>query len=313
MGLVAHQLLTQTIATLLLRDAPSLLEQERCFIAGSGTSPSTSPDDVTRLPGTLHIHIQSSDRNSRCLRSGLLPHLSCRNSLTLLDCLTSSARVASQFDARPGLKFLVQKVASTTVAANLYRQASLARLIHAHALLEIARAQQNLTRDVIKRQLTSHMDSSKGGATDFLEVARHSSAPLVKHCSVFASLFKRALDDVCLAYVDLYVECDAPNAADELSKKILVFLVNSDDDDVTTVTGDDRDVRGAKVSINDASETNDVIGVTTSTLQEQGTSRISSTKAEYMYNFYKMNVRLQQGALIWKQHRLTSQMQAIIK
>ena len=121
-GLVAHQLLTQTIATLLLRDAPSLLEQERCFIAGSGTSPSTSPDDVTRLPGTLHIHIQSSDRNSRCLRSGLLPHLSCRNSLTLLDCLTSSARVASQFDARPGLKFLVQKVASTTVAANLYRQ-----------------------------------------------------------------------------------------------------------------------------------------------------------------------------------------------
>ena len=158
------------------------------------------------------------------------------------------------------------------------------------------------------------MDSSKGCATDFLEAARHSSAPLVKHCSVFASLFKRALDDVCRAYVDLYVECDAPNAADELSKKILVFLVNSDDDDVTTVTGD---VRGTKVSVNDASETNDVIGVTTSTLQEQGTScaysRISKTKAEYMYNFTKGYVHLQQGALIWKQHRLTSQMQAIIK
>ena len=53
---------------------------------------------------------------------GMLPFLSSRNILILLECLESSYKTASEFDMRPGLKFLIQKVAHADVAANMYKQ-----------------------------------------------------------------------------------------------------------------------------------------------------------------------------------------------
>ena len=42
-----------------------------------------------------------------------------------------------EFDQRPGLKFLLQKVACLDVAANMYKTAATAILFHVHTLLEI--------------------------------------------------------------------------------------------------------------------------------------------------------------------------------
>lgn len=74
----------------------------------------------------------------------MLPYLSCRNLFGLLDCLSDSFHVAFQFDSRPGLKFLVQKVLRTDVAANLYKQAGISMTLYEHVLLEIASRHDNL-------------------------------------------------------------------------------------------------------------------------------------------------------------------------
>ena len=68
---------------------------------------------------------------------GMLGYMSSRVVFALLDCLRSSHDAAVQFDSRPGLKFLVQKVLRFDVAANLYRQAGISRTVYSHVLLEL--------------------------------------------------------------------------------------------------------------------------------------------------------------------------------
>ena len=53
---------------------------------------------------------------------GMLQYLSSRSTLTLLQCLQDSYKTAAEFDSRPGLKFLVQKVSKADVASNMYKQ-----------------------------------------------------------------------------------------------------------------------------------------------------------------------------------------------
>ncbi len=53
---------------------------------------------------------------------GMLQYLSTRCCLTLLQCLQDSYQTAAEFDSRPGLKFLMQKVAKAEVASNMYKQ-----------------------------------------------------------------------------------------------------------------------------------------------------------------------------------------------
>lgn len=101
-GLLAHQLLLHSLGALLLRGTPhavpSLANVVQCGPA-AGMMPG--------LPGLM-----------RCLTPDQLEGL--------LAALDVSYYAALQFDARPGLKFLVQKVAGLDSAANLYRQAAAA-------------------------------------------------------------------------------------------------------------------------------------------------------------------------------------------
>lgn len=68
-----------------------------------------------------------------CLSKLTSEQLSC-----LLLCLDASFHVAHEFDQRPGLKFLIQKVFNSTVAANLYKQAVTAWAFKIVTLLDIA-------------------------------------------------------------------------------------------------------------------------------------------------------------------------------
>uniref|UniRef100_A0A1I7ZTA7 SEC7 domain-containing protein n=1 Tax=Steinernema glaseri TaxID=37863 RepID=A0A1I7ZTA7_9BILA len=65
--------------------------------------------------------------------------LSRRSISTLFHCLDSSFQIAHEFDSRPGLKFLVQKVLNADVAANLYKQMVTAYTIKALVLYGLAR------------------------------------------------------------------------------------------------------------------------------------------------------------------------------
>ena len=191
----------------------------------------------------------------------MMRYMSCRNVMTLLHCLSSSFGVAQDFDQRPGLKFLMQKVARCDVATNLYKQMGVSRVFYTHALLEIVARQDNLHADNIKRMLATmqlndtvinHVESDSsdgtpcasrvrdsahtpvngsepGDSLTLLELASHSAAPVYKHIAVLTTMLKQALDDICTNYIDMYVERDGLNAADQLSRKLLVFLIAQDD------------------------------------------------------------------------------------
>jgi len=79
--------------------------------------------------------------------------MSSRVVFALLDCLQLSHDSAMQFDARPGLKFLVQKVSRFDVAANLYRQAGIARTVYTHVLLELSIRLDDLSVHKIRQVL----------------------------------------------------------------------------------------------------------------------------------------------------------------
>ena len=69
----------------------------------------------------------------------------------LLECLLDSYKMAAEFDVRPGLKFLIQKVAKIDVAANLYRQVGASFTFYMHVLIELCiRSADKLPQNFIK-------------------------------------------------------------------------------------------------------------------------------------------------------------------
>jgi len=74
----------------------------------------------------------------------------------LLSCLDLSYELAIAFDLRPGLKFLVQRVAGLERAANLYRQAGAAWTIKVVTLFDLCLhevGRSGATLDKVKRIL----------------------------------------------------------------------------------------------------------------------------------------------------------------
>lgn len=86
---------------------------------------------------------------------GFLSQLSVKQLKILLKSLDDSYKTASNFDLRPGLKFLVQKVAQTNVASNLYKQAGVSWTIHMVVLFELCMSHSPLTSDYVKKKLYS--------------------------------------------------------------------------------------------------------------------------------------------------------------
>ncbi len=112
----------------------------------------------------------------------MLQYLSSRSSLTLLQCLQNSYRTAADFDSRPGLKFLIQKVSKADVASNMYKQvrlssdfvaalrtsenrnaehmsklfqAGISLTFYVHALMEICVHQDDMNVDSINEMITT--------------------------------------------------------------------------------------------------------------------------------------------------------------
>lgn len=110
-GLLAHQILVQIIATILIQ----------------------SSSDVFRgINGMLVDNLKSSA--NVCTYKF---YLNRENIDILLKGLELSYTRAIQFDSRPGLKFLVQKVSNLDYAANLYKQTTSSWLIKIIALTDI--------------------------------------------------------------------------------------------------------------------------------------------------------------------------------
>ncbi|XP_045513105.1 brefeldin A-inhibited guanine nucleotide-exchange protein 3 isoform X1 [Pieris brassicae] len=110
-GLLAHQILIQIIATVLIQ---------------------ASSDVFQGINGILLESLKSG--TNICNYQFFLTK---NNTDLLLKSLELSYTRAMQFDSRPGLKFLVQKVSNLDYAANLYKQTSSSWLIKIIALTDI--------------------------------------------------------------------------------------------------------------------------------------------------------------------------------
>ncbi|XP_026321687.1 brefeldin A-inhibited guanine nucleotide-exchange protein 3 isoform X2 [Hyposmocoma kahamanoa] len=110
-GLLAHQILIQIIATVLIQ---------------------ASSDVFQGINGILMDSLKSG--SNVCNYKFILNN---ENIDLLLKSLELSYTRAMQFDSRPGLKFLVQKVSNLDYAANLYKQTTSSWLIKIIAMTEI--------------------------------------------------------------------------------------------------------------------------------------------------------------------------------
>ncbi|KAL1497847.1 hypothetical protein ABEB36_008734 [Hypothenemus hampei] len=106
-GILAHQMLIQTISSALLQNLKH----------------------VTPILNILQI-------NTFSLR-GIMPQIKTEHIFMLLKCLEMSNSKARDFDIRPGLKFLTQKVGNLCKSANLYNQANTSEVVQIIVLIEL--------------------------------------------------------------------------------------------------------------------------------------------------------------------------------
>lgn len=143
---------------------------------------------------------------------GYLPSLTESQIHTFIMCLNMTYNLSWEFDSRPGLKFLIQKVAGLEKAANLYKQAGGAWTLSLVALFEICIYRTSvLSSDQIK-----HIVNKKSPTNDI---------------ESFILELKRIFDDACQKYVEIVLDksgthCVIDRAGD---KPVFFFVVQNDD------------------------------------------------------------------------------------
>lgn len=106
-GILAHQMLIQTVSSALLQNL----------------------NHITPILNILQI--------SSCSLRGILTKVNAKHVNVLLKCLEISNVRSREFDVRPGLKFLTQKVGNLSKAANLYTQANTSEVVQIIVLIEL--------------------------------------------------------------------------------------------------------------------------------------------------------------------------------
>ena len=133
-SLLSNQIITQMLGSILLESAESVRGSIISTITESGLIERTNED--SSLPG-------------------LLCYLSPVNLGILFDCLMQSYQVANDFNNRPGIRSLVQKLARFSTLANLLRQSITSFAFYLNTLFQLSRHDgENFSISNIKRILT---------------------------------------------------------------------------------------------------------------------------------------------------------------
>ena len=141
-GLLAHQLLLQSLGLLLLDN------QDNSF---AHTANPVNPEDESSMPG-------------------LLKYLSPANLSIIFDCLMESHTVAYEFNHRFGLRSLIQMIVRLCAPANLLRQSTMAFKFYLQTLLEICRYNgEHMSGSSVKRILLGDRSSCPDGESSLPE------------------------------------------------------------------------------------------------------------------------------------------------
>lgn len=157
------------------------------------------------------------------VRRSYLAHLSPHHAEIFFSALDLSYVAALKFDCRPGLKFLVQKVANLEQPANLYRQAAAAWTIKIVTLFELClREVEELraTLDLVKIILGTGL-SDRECVYD------------VKHrrLTKYLRQLRMTFDELCETYVEVVLDEDGRyTKADSFAERKIFLLVAQPDD-----------------------------------------------------------------------------------
>ncbi|TRY76541.1 hypothetical protein TCAL_00090 [Tigriopus californicus] len=231
-GLTAHHILLQMMGTLLLKGTNHIIPSlANLLLQSSIMTPMTPGDGSAKSFEEGHVSLP-----------GNLPNLTSENVQMILCSLRFSHQSALEFDCRPGMKFLVQKVAQLSNAANLYKQAGASWCLMALTLFHLCLARlrdSEVTPKEIKRSLEQehrNRNTSQFSAVQTGKVSKEGEADTLIIESVsttnefFVDLHNLFLD-ICELYVDIIVDKEGHhNKMDEMSKQQLYFLTVEPDD-----------------------------------------------------------------------------------
>lgn len=186
---------------------------------------------------------------------GMLDKLGSDHVHMLLCSLRASYQIAIEFDSRPGLKFLVQKVSQLNNAANCYKLGGAAWSLIALTLFDLCISQltaRSVSAEDIKTILESQQKSKNTHTfQDHREVSGgdddDGDRPLTE-CDSFFVDFHNLFLDICELYVDILVDKDGHHSKlDEMSRQQLYFLT-IEPDDFNDITGTSRTLRRGHIT-----------------------------------------------------------------
>lgn len=168
-----------------------------------------------------------SSPNSNVKR-GYLSHLNSYHVEIFLSILDLSYVAALKFDCRPGLKFLVQKVANLEQPANLYRQAAAAWTVKIITLFELCLREieeLNATLELVKTILGT-------GLNDRECVYDIKYRKLTKYLRQLRTIF----DELCETYVEIVLDEDGRHTKVDSFAERKIFLLVAQPDDYPEIT-----------------------------------------------------------------------------
>ncbi|XP_076655707.1 brefeldin A-inhibited guanine nucleotide-exchange protein 3 isoform X1 [Halictus rubicundus] len=204
-GLLVHQMLLHCIASVLLQNNDSSFPSLSHVIPHSMGS--ASPKDST---------------------SGCLSYLSSQHVDTFLSALDLSYAAALKFDCRPGLKFLVQKVANLQQPANLYRQAGAAWIIKIVTLFELCLREIEATG--------SDLETVKSLLTYSPEDKDYPKDQNLRKLSKYLRQAQTTFEELCESYVDVVLDKDGKHTRIDSFSERKIFLLVAQPDDYPEIT-----------------------------------------------------------------------------
>ena len=170
--------------------------------------------------------------SSKLPASGNLSHLKPHHIDTFLAALDLSYSAALKFDARPSLKFLVQKVANLEKPANLYRQAGASWMIKIMTLFQLSLQEVDRTGvdlDRVKTLLGKDSNDQDRKYSDLIKYLRH---------------LRAAFDELCETYSEIVMDKDGRYTMIDGFSERKVFLLVAQPDEYAEIKDEDlRDGR----------------------------------------------------------------------
>ncbi|KAG9429339.1 brefeldin A-inhibited guanine nucleotide-exchange protein 3 isoform X1 [Apis mellifera carnica] len=215
-GLLVHQMLLHCIASVLLQGPDSSFPSLSNVIPPQSAA-STSPKSIV---------------------PGYLPYLTNHHVDIFLSALDLSYATALKFDCRPGLKFLVQKVANLPQPANLYRQAGVAWTIKIVTLFELclyeieeARASLETVKTILTVSSSSPADDQGDRPSSFKK------DPTLRKLSKHLRQLRTTFQELCESYVEVVLDEDGRHTKVDSFSERKIFLLVAQPDDFPEITG----------------------------------------------------------------------------